>query len=354
MKTRIFFLALLSPLLLAGCCGGGGQDAQQTPKVQVIPDTAARRVDILIGGKPFTSFLYTDTLAALTKPVLWPVISAAGDTLTRGFPLHPVAGERTDHPHHIGLWFTYGDVNHIDFWGNSSAMPPEMHDRLGWIRNVKILRAESGDTGTLEYTADWLDARGKVMLTEHTTFAFSGDDHSRTIDRVTTLTAGEDTIVFYDTKEGMMGIRVTHALELPSDKPSTFTDEHGNVTVIGGSNDTIANGDYLTSEGITGKEAWGKRARWVCLHGKVHGKEEGITLFDHPGNPGFPAYWHARGYGLFAVNPLGQKIFSKGKEELNLTLLPGQSATFRYRILLSSGKVTKEELEAVYHEYTKP
>ncbi len=26
-------------------------------------------------------------------------------------------------------------------------------------------------------------------------------------------------------------------------------------------------------------------------------------------NPGYPTYWHARGYGLFAANPLGQKIF---------------------------------------------
>ena len=341
-------------ILFQSSCVGGSKEQATTPKIQVIPDTSASRVDILIDGKPFTAFLYTDTLPALTKPVLWPVISAAGDTLTRGFPLHTVAGERTDHPHHIGMWFDYGDVNHIDFWGNSPAMPPEDHDKLGWIRNVRILKTESGnESGTLEYTADWLDAHGKVMLKEHTLFTFRDGDGTRIIDRVTTLTAQEDTIVFYDTKEGMMAIRVTHALELPSKRALTFTDDHGNVTVVGGAEDTIANGDYLTSEGITGKEAWGKRAAWVCLHGKVNGNEESIAIFDHPGNPGYPTYWHARGYGLFSVNPLGQKTFSKGKEILNLTLAPGESATFRYRVMIKSGKVTADDLNKEYELYSR-
>jgi hypothetical protein len=76
-----------------------------------------------------------------------------------------------------------------------------------------------------------------------------------------------------------------------------------------------------------------------------------ISIFDHPANPGFPTYWHARGYGLFAANPLGQKIFSNGKEELNLTLAPGESVTFRYRVLISSEIATREKTEAEYKEF---
>jgi hypothetical protein len=41
---------------------------------------------------------------------------------------------------------------------------------------------------------------------------------------------------------------------------------------------------------------------------------------------------------LFALNPLGQKIFSEGKQTMNFKLLKGQSATFRYRIIIASGK----------------
>jgi hypothetical protein len=76
-----------------------------------------------------------------------------------------------------------------------------------------------------------------------------------------------------------------------------------------------------------------------------------ISILDHPGNPGFPAYWHARGYGLFAVNPLGQKVFSQGKEQLNFSLAAHTSVTFRYRILISSALLTPEASEAAYKEF---
>ena len=41
-----------------------------------------------------------------------------------------------------------------------------------------------------------------------------------------------------------------------------------------------------------------------------------IAIFDHPGNPGYPTYWHARGYGLFAANPLGRHIFDPKQPRL--------------------------------------
>jgi hypothetical protein len=70
-------------------------------------------------------------------------------------------------------------------------------------------------------------------------------------------------------------------------------------------------------------------------------------------NPGFPTYWHARGYGLFAANPLGQKIFSDGKQDLNFSIAPGQSATFRYRILLSSEIVSPAKSQADYKDFSE-
>jgi hypothetical protein len=73
------------------------------------------------------------------------------------------------------------------------------------------------------------------------------------------------------------------------------------------------------------------------LYGRQGGEMESITIFDHPGNPGYPTFWHARGYGLFAANPLGEKIFTHGEKSMNLRLAPGQSVTFRYRILITDG-----------------
>src|SRR5215212_6033958 len=82
-----------------------------TAPVTVTPNEAARRVDVSIGGKPFTSYIWPERLK---KPVLYPLRTASGTLVTRGWPFDPRPGERIDHPHHVGLWFDYGDVNGVD------------------------------------------------------------------------------------------------------------------------------------------------------------------------------------------------------------------------------------------------
>src|SRR5262249_13818268 len=111
------------------------------------------------------------------------------------------------------------------------------------------------------------------------------------------------------------------------------------------------NGTYSTSEGKTGDAAWGTRGRWCNLSGKLGDEPVTITIFDYPNNPGFPTYWHARGYGLFAANPLGQKVFSQGKQELNFSLAPHATVAFYYRILISSSLLTAETTEAEYKQF---
>jgi len=146
-------------------------------------------------------------------------------------------------------------------------------------------------------------------------------------------------------------LRVVRALEIPSEKPEVYTDASGRATTVAKLDNTGVNGTYLTSEGKKGDAAWGTRGRWCNLSGLVGAEPVTITILDHPGNPGFPTYWHARGYGLFAANPLGQKVFSNGKEELNLSLAPNASVTFRYRILISSAIAAPEATEGAYKDF---
>ena len=40
-----------------------------------------------------------------------------------------------------------------------------------------------------------------------------------------------------------------------------------------------------------------------------------------------------------------QKVFSKGKKELNLLLEPGESTTFRHRLLIRTGETTAKLIE---------
>lgn len=351
MKRIILFnLFILASSLYIGC--SSGKDNASHNNLTLVKNESSKKVDVLVDDTLFTSFLYTEKIPDLTKPVLYPIISADGSVITRGFPLKPRPGERTDHPHHIGMWLTYGDVNHLDFWGNSTAIPRDQWDRMGWIRNTKIENLTSGNgKGSMDVSMDWIDSKDHTILKEKTHFVFMAGGNYRIIDRITTLTAQEDTVVFYDTKEGMMGIRVNRALELPSEKPVVLSDEHGNKTKVAKMDNTGVSGNYLNSNGVEGLDVWGKRANWVSLYGNINSKDVAVIIFDNPDNVGHPSYWHARGYGLFAVNPLGQKTFSKGKEKLNFTLTPGKSVSFKYRVLIWSGKINKTEINKAYQTY---
>ena len=348
MRSPSFgFLAALAfaGVVLAYCASA----KQNSDRIRVVPNEAQRRVDVVIDGQPFTSYIWPERLA---KPTLFPLRTAKGTLVTRGFPLEPRPGERVDHPHHVGLWLNYGNVNDFDFWNNSEAIKPQDAPKMGNIRHRAITAAKSGSQqGELEIDADWVTGKQQTILKEHTRFVFRGGPNFRSIDRITTLQAQGEKVVFHDDKEGMLGMRVVRALEAPSDKAEVFTDASGRPTTVAKMDNTGVNGVYLTSEGKKGDAAWGTRGRWCNLSGRVGEEPVTITILDHPSNPGFPTYWHARGYGLFAANPLGAKVFSNGNEEMNFSLGPNQSVTFRYRILISSDIATPESTEAAYQSF---
>jgi hypothetical protein len=335
-------------MVIIGCSTGESQT--KSAGVHLVVNEAAQRVDVLVNGKPFTSYIWPNTLK---KPVLYPLRTAAGTVVTRGYPLEPRAGERVDHPHHVGLWLNYGDVNKLDFWNNSDAIKPEEKHKYGSIRHSKIKRVKNGkERGELEVETEWLTPDGKAIVREETTFIFHANQNQRAIDRITKLTALDARVIFADNKEGVLGMRVARQLEQPSDKPEVFTDASGKATAVAKLDNTGVSGRYESSEGKTGDAVWGTRGKWTMLNGKIEQEEITLAILDHPKNPGFPTYWHARGYGLFAANPLGQEVFSNGKQKLNFTLEPKQSVTFSYRILILSGKTNADNLESQYQRFT--
>jgi hypothetical protein len=324
--------------------------AAQAAEVKIVPDEAKRRVDVTVDGKPFTAYVWPDSLK---KPVLYPLRTARGTLVTRGFPLDPRPGERVDHPHHVGLWFNYGDVDGVDYWNNSDAVKPEDRPHMGRIRHRRIVSAKGGkDRGELVVESDWVTADGRTPLRETTRYLFGAGPDWRSVDRITTLTAGDQPVSFNDNKEGVLGLRVARALEHPSKTPEVFTDAQGRATTVPVLNNDGVTGSYRSSEGKKGDDVWGTRGRWVSLSGTVDGEPVAILMLDHPKNPGFPTYWHARGYGLFAANPLGQKVFSNGKEELKYALPAGGSTTFRHRIVIASGGLSPEQAEERYRQFT--
>jgi hypothetical protein len=309
-----------------------------------------KQADIFYNNRLLTSYCYYDSVA---KPVLFPVNTVDGITVTRGYPIDPKEGERTDHPHHIGIWLNYESVNGIDFWNNSPAIPAEKKEWYGTIKHDKILETgSSGKTAFLSATAGWYNNKGNLFLKESSSYHFRIANDVFIIDRTTTLTATKEPVIFKDVKDGFFAIRVARELEMPSKEPAVFIDAHGNKTKVDPSGDNTITGMYYNSNNIKGDSVWSSKAPWAMLKGKKDGKDITIAIFDHPANTGYPAYWHARGYGLFAINPLGRKIFSNGTEELNYTLQPSQSVTFRYRIAIASKDLDKHSVEKLSKEFS--
>ncbi|MBV9085801.1 MAG: PmoA family protein [Acidobacteriaceae bacterium] len=303
MRSSLVLLAIAATSLFA--------------QVKFAPEEIAVNID----GKPFTVFHYG---SEANKPFLAPLRSASGKIVTRHFPQENVPGESHDHLHHRGLWFSYDDVNGVKFWENDPSYTKPNIGRIV-VRNASW---KDGDrSGTLTATMDWRDPSGKVLLVENREMTFYSDPKLRMIDFDIKITAAED-VTFGDTKEGAFAIRLA----------DNFTEKKG--------------GKMVDADGRTGmKNVWGKRSNWVDYTANVDGEQLGVAIFDNPRNPRHPTYWHARDYGLFALNPFGQKAFDESKEESHWKLPKGQDLVFRWRVVIHPGDAETAHVAELYREY---
>jgi hypothetical protein len=110
----------------------------------------------------------------------------------------------------------------------------------------------------------------------------------------------------------------------------------------------------INSKGAQGEPAiWGKPADWVEYSGTVSGKAVSVAVFDSPKSFRHPTTWHARAYGLLAANPFGAREFTNDPEKDGSWTIPeGKSLTFRYRLLISDGQLSAEQLAGLYRQYS--
>ncbi|MGD9930844.1 MAG: PmoA family protein [Mangrovibacterium sp.] len=301
-------------------------------------DLQNKKVEVYLDGRFFTSYLYADDLE---KQVLYPILSASGKEITRGFPLDPRPFERADHPHHLGLWFNFGDVNGLDFWNNSYAIKPDEKHRYGTIKFNKFV-SQDAQKGKLVTLANWVDHNGNILLEEETSYIFQGNKDQKAIGRITKLTAVQP-VTFNENKEGLLGIRMDRAFEEPANNPGKFLDANGAVSETPILNNEGVNGVYRNAEGVIGGEVWGKRSPWVALRAEKEGEIITIVVIDHPQNPNYPAWSHARGYGLFATNNLGGRAFDKDANPVQVKLNPGESILFKHQVIIG-GDLSPEEI----------
>jgi hypothetical protein len=316
----------LASLLLIACSSA----APQTWKAVELKHEGDR-IDILVGGQPFTTYCIGPAAA---KPYIFPLRSAQGTVVTRSFPLvADVRNEDHDEPHQRAMYFAHGDINGYDFWGEAEFARWSRHSVSTFVRTVfrevDTMRDGAG-AGTLRAEFNLTTSNGSVIGTETQAYSFSGDERLRIIDCEFTLHADHGPLKIGDTKEGTFAIRLVKALEAPT-------------------------AHMINSAGAAGEKGiWGRRADWVDFYGNVAGGSVGVAVFDSPRNMPHPAYWHARGYGLLSVNPFGLKEFLHDRHRDGSYVIPaGGSLTLRYRVFIHDGDLREARVAQAYTEYAE-
>ena len=259
------------------------------PAVKLARDDDNHRIDITIGGKLFTAYVYDPTLA---KPYLGPMYTRDGQTYTR------LDFETKEHPHHRSVFLAVGDVNGIDFWNEPANHGVEVPDGIEDVVEGAAFAA---------FTAKnvWKSIDGVPQIDEKRRFTlYNQGEGCRYLDIEETFTATYGDTVFGPTKEaGPLGIRMNE--ELRADKGTgTLMNSYG---------------------GIGEAECWGRSAQWCDYSGTLSGKPYGIAAFDDEQNERHPTAWHIRNYGLFAAN----NLYFKG----GFTIKAGESITYKFRVI---------------------
>ncbi len=327
MKTRVVPLLVLAGLLLAPAVALRAASANEVKLTR-----ADDRVRVEFGGQLFTEYIFKGA----PKPYLYPVLAQDGTPMTRDFPMKKgVPNEVEDHPHHRSIFFTHGDVDGLDFWAES------MGAKQGRIVPESVEQSVKGGVGEIKSHNKWVGPNQAVHLTDDTTIRFRQNGDVRIIDFEVTLQAPKDKpVVFGDTKEGSMAIRL----------PLWMTPSHG----LSKGKKYEGKGTIINAEGITNDATWGKRSTWVDYYAPKDGKVYGVAMFDHPKNPRHPTWWHVRSYALFAANPFGKHDFENLKAEPHAgdyTIPAGGSATFRWRIYFHPGDEKSAKIAEHFKAY---
>ena len=322
MRTCLALNSLLASSLLVFATAAQSEPAKKVQDPFAVTFTQRNdRCVIEIAGKPFTESLSRGN----PSPILYPIHGAKGIRITRDYPMHKGdKTEATDHPHHRSLWFTHGSINGHDFWAGKGRIEQVM------ITPQNIL--VDGHPAVRLTSNNEYRIKGELICRDTRTLTFHANTAGRFIDYEIRLHASAGDVVFGDTKEGSMAIRLTPELRLKG---------------------KVAGGKAENSEGLNGKGIWGKRASWVDYYGVVDRQLVGIAIFDHPSNHGYPCRWHARDYGLVAANPWGIHHFErKPKGTGDMTLAKNTSMRLRYRFFFHPGTTRNAGVAAQYKRFT--
>jgi len=303
-----------------------------------VEKTATGGAVVKVDGAVFAEYVVDQA----NKPYLWPIYGPTGKSMTRAYPMKDVAGEKQDHPHHRGLNFGHESIGGYDTWAEAATFgvkpgetpkpdskSSERLAHLGAIKHRSFTELKGGATATLKALSDYVDASGKVTITEERTLTFKVAGDTRLIEVDIDLIASEGDVVVDDKKDAGLSIRVPHSMSV----------------------DAKEGGAIINSEGHKDADTWGKRATWCDFHGPVEGEHLGIAMLNHPSSFRHPTPWHARTYGLFTANPFGLSQLKLQTDSSAVTLKQNERIKLRHRFIFHKGDEKAADIAKAYADY---
>jgi hypothetical protein len=232
-----------------------------------------------------------------------------------GHPLDPVG-----HAHHDSFWVSHQNVDGQNYWenGQSARIVPR-----------RVVRFDDGDAeAAMVVENDWVGRDGLLDMRDRRRMAV------------------------HPLKDGEWLFILDLQLEAPDDAPvelgqTAFGPVGVRMAKTIGVND--GGGRIRNSEGNEGEQGpngcFRKPARWVDYSGPItRDAAEGITLFDHPSNPGHPSPFHVRGDGWMGVS------LTLGGPR---TIQPGAPLLLRYALYVHKGVPSREAIDVVWTEFAR-
>lgn len=285
-------------------------EAKPVPDVQVLP-LPYNQASFQHLGQELTRYHFG---AELRRPFWYPIMGPAGRSLTRmNMPSDPGRSLTRDaqpkdpnkpedplgHSHQNSVWISHKNVNGFDFWRDGGPIAGQIVHQT--IREGLEYR-DGESAASLQSLNHWNNPQGKTLMIERrrATVAPCSDGSWRlTIDlQFEAPHEGRGEVTLGKTAFGPIGVRMAKTM---------------------GVND--GGGRILNSSGQRNEaEAFRKAARWVDYSGPItRDQTAGITLMDHPQNPGHPTPFHVRDNGWMGISPtLNHSISITGDRPLRL------------------------------------
>jgi hypothetical protein len=242
------------------------------------------------------------------RPHLFPLLGPSGQSVVRmGHP-----GDFT-HDHHRAIWFAHRDIAGVNFWEDRPSNTQQ-------IRQDNWVHYQDGDDEALAaLRLGWYDAHNVKLMQQDLLLVWRPLPAGQCeVELQSTFSTALDPLPIGKTNFGFLAVRVAKDI----------------CAIYGG-------GRLVNSEGVVGERAiFAKTARWMDYSGPMPADRwEGITYFDHPGNPNQPTAWHVRDDGWMCASC----CMNEG-----LALRKGAGLTLRYLLYVHAGDLDAQAADFRY------